>query len=149
MHDVSAYGMVIMVRSTMTFPGGFPITNFADDADPFDIPETTIVETAMNVNGEMVSWTVASPTTINISVVPGSQADVALSIMLNANRAAMLKPPVKDVITMVAMYPNGEVVTASGGKIVSGPAASSPASNGKMKSKAYGFTFQNIVGTRG
>ena len=55
MQDISASGISLLVRGSVTFPNGFTVTQFADDADPFDLPALEIAATAMNLNGELVT----------------------------------------------------------------------------------------------
>ena len=52
-----------------------------------------------------------------------------------------------DVITMTWQYPGQLPNVLSGGAMLSGSPASSAASSGRKKSKAYQFGFGNKVGT--
>lgn len=147
--DISGTGLSILVRASNTFPAGFTVTQFADDADPFDLPALEIASTAMSVNGELVTWSSPQPIIPTLNVIPGSEDDNNLSILFEANRAAGGKTVARDIITMVAVYPDGSTVTVSGGKMTSGFPGKSIASAGRMKSKAYTFAFQDIAVTLG
>lgn len=147
--DVSGTGLSILVQASKTFPAGFTVTQFADDADPFDLPALEIAATAMNVNGELVTWSSPQPIIPALNVIPGSEDDNNLSILFEANRAAGGKTVARDIITMVAVYPDGSTVTVSNGKMTSGFPGKSIASAGRMKSKAYTFAFQDIAVTLG
>lgn len=142
--DISATGISVLVRASNTFPNGFTVTQFADDADPFDLPALEIAATAMNVNGELVTWSSPQPILPTLNVIPGGEDDNNLSILFEANRASGGKTVARDLITMVATYPDGSTVTLSNGKMTSGFPGKSIASAGRMKSKAYVFAFQDI-----
>ncbi len=147
--DISGTGVSVLVQASNTFPQGFTVTQFADDADPFDLPSLEIAATAMNVNGELVTWSSPQPIIPTLNVIPGSEDDNNLAILFEANRAAGGKSVARDLITMVATYPDGSTVALSGGKMTSGFPGKSIASAGRMKSKAYTFAFQDIAVTLG
>lgn len=149
MNDISASGISILVKASKTFPQGFSVTQFADDADPFDLPSLEIAATAMNVNGVMVTWSSPQPIVPTLNVIPGGDDDNNLAILFEANRAAGGKVVARDTITMVATYPDGSTVTLSNGKMTSGFPGKSVASAGRLKSKAYAFAFQDIAVTLG
>lgn len=144
MNDVSATGFSITLQADVTFPGGFQLTAFADDLDPLDLPVAEAAQVEMDVNGNMVSWSSPQPQTITISVLPDSEEDYNLGVLLEANMAKRGRRPAGDVITLVAMYGNGGVTTARNGKILSGPRGSSVAQAGRIKSKTYTFAFQDF-----
>lgn len=148
MQDISASGISLLVRGSVTFPYGFTVTQFADDADPFDLPALEIAATAMNLNGQLVTWSAPRPINPSLNVIPSSEDDNNLSALFEANRAAQGRTTARDVVTIVANYPDGSTVTLSNGKMVSGFPGKSVASAGRMKSKAYAFMFQDIAITR-
>lgn len=148
MQDVSATGLALTIKGSVTFPNGFTFTEFADDADPFDLPALEIAAAAMNVNGDLVTWSSPQPITPTLNAIPGSEGDNSLSILFEANRAARGKRVARDIITIVATYPDGSTVTLTNGKMTSGFPGKSVASAGRMKSKAYTFVFQDIAITR-
>ena len=88
MQDISASGISLLVKGSVTFPNGFTVTQFADDADPFDLPALEIAATAMNLNGELVTWSAPQPINPSLNVIPGSEDDNNLSALFEANRAA-------------------------------------------------------------
>lgn len=149
MSDISAIGIALRCVASNSFPSGFTITEFADDADPFDLPAIDIASVGMNVNGHMVSFSAPTPITITVSVIPGSEADRNLAVIFEANRAGKNKRHAGDVITLVGTYPDGASLTLSEGKMTNGMPGNSPASAGRIKSKAYTFAFQNLSRTRG
>ena len=148
MQDISATGISLLVKADKTFPNGFTVTQFADDADPFDLPSLGIAATAMNINGGLVTWSAPQPINPTLNVIPGSEDDNNLATLFEANRAAAGKTVARDIITIVATYPDGSTVTLSNGKMTSGFPGKSIASAGRMKSKAYSFMFQDLALTR-
>lgn len=147
--DISSTGFVAVIKASKTFPNGLPIAQWAHDADPFDIPELVIAEAAMNLNGDLVTWTAPKPIPIKLGVIPGSEDDVNLAILFDANRAAKGKSVARDVIDIVATYPDGRTVTFSLGVITTGTPGRSPNQAGNYKPSMYGFTFENLAYTRG
>lgn len=148
MQDISATGISLLIKADKTFPNGFTVTQFADDADPFDLPSLEIAATAMNVNGELVTWSSPQPINPTLNVIPGSEDDNNLATLFEANRSAAGKTVARDIITIVATYPDGSTVTLSNGKMTSGFPGKSIASAGRMKSKSYSFMFQDLALTR-
>lgn len=144
--DVSGFGSVVNLIASNTFPVGMVITQFADDTDPFDVPSIRIGDVAMGVNGDLLGWNkaVAIPTTI--SVIPGGEDDVNLSILANANRVGQGKVSAYDILTLTVIYPDGSLVTFNNGKITDAPAAKSISSSGRLKTRTYGFSYESITG---
>lgn len=148
MNDASGFGIQVRLIASKTFPAGITLTEFADDADPLDIPEIQVGDKAMNVNGNLVTWSKATPTDVNVSAIPGSGDDSNLAVLLDANRPQPGRRPARDVITLVVTYPDGSVATASPGRIMAGPPAKSVQSSGRMKGNVYKFTFEAMTRVR-
>lgn len=148
MADVSAIGLSVTIKASNTFPGGFQINRFSDDSDPVDFPLATLAEMGMDVNGNLVSWSAPAPQNVTISVLPGTDEDDNLQVLLQANRSAKGRTVARDVITLVVGYGDGSSTTCREGIIVGGPAAKSAASAGRMKSHTYTFAFQDFDHTR-
>lgn len=146
MEDISGNGIRILCRASVTFPAGFPISQFADDADPLDFPDQAVQAGAMTLNGDLVTWSSANPIAPTINVIPGGPDDTNLQILWEANRVGRGKRSARDVITWVVYYPNGRVVTLTQGKITNGSAGIGVASAGRLKSRAYAFMFENRTG---
>jgi hypothetical protein len=145
MTDISGFGLQVNIKASNTFSSGFVVTQFADDADPFDLPSMQIADKAMNLNGGLVTWSKASPLNITLNVVPNSDDDKNLGALFEANRVGLGKKSARDVITMTAVYPDGSTLTLTQGAITDGMPGNAVASAGRMKSKAYAFTFENKV----
>ena len=143
--DITGFGIQVRVIAAPSFPVGFTISQFADDADPFDIASQTIAETAMTLNGDLVHWSSATPIVVTLNVIPNSDDDRNLSILFSANRVGVGKIVTRDVITMIGTYPDERSITLTGGRMIDGMAGSSIASGGRFKSKAYVFNFENKI----
>lgn len=146
MEDISGFGIVLTVVASNTFPVGFNVSQFADDADPMDLPAITINDAAMGVNGDLITWSKAVPIKMTIGVIAGSEDDQNLAALLEANRTGRGKVGARDIITITAVYPSGNTLTVGQGKILEGMPGSSVASAGRLKTKTYGFAFENRVG---
>lgn len=142
--DISAFGIRVVLVASSTFPAGIVVTQFADDGDSLDVPQQQIADKAMGVNGDLITWSKANPLNVTINVIPGSEDDRNLSVLLEANRVARGKQGSRDTITMTAVYPDGTQQTWSSGRITDGIPGKALASSGRMKTKPYMFTFENL-----
>lgn len=146
--EIGGFGLVITLRATNTFPVFMNIEQFADDADPFDFPEVKVADVAMGLNGDLLTWSKASPLLTQVAVVPESDDDNNLAVLLEANRVGKSKQSARDIITLSGLYPSGKLVTLSSGRITDGMLSNSISSAGRMKSMVYKFAFQNITVAR-
>lgn len=145
--NISGFGLTVVLTASTTFPAGIQLTQFADDTDPFDLPDLTIADTGMGVNGDMVVWSKPTPIEVKVGVVPNGTDDVNLAILFEANRVAKGKRGARDVITISAVYPDGKIRMFQQGITLSGTPGNSIQSSGRYKSKSYGFRFENQSGT--
>lgn len=142
MQDISAFGIRVRVVASNTYPAGFTVTQFADDADSVTVEPQTIAETAMGVNGDLVTWSSANPLPLVLNVIPGSEDDNNLQVLLEANRVGRGKRSARDTITVTAVYPDGRIGTWSNGVITMGRVGNSITSAGRLASKPYTFSFE-------
>lgn len=145
MNNISGFGLKIRLIASTTFPIGFDVTEFADDSDPFDIPSLQVGDTAMGLNGDLITWSKANPIKVTLAVVPGSTDDLNLAILLEANRPGKGKSAALDTITLVGIYPDGRVITFINGAITDGMPGNAVSSDGRQKSKVYNFAFENRI----
>ncbi len=145
MEDISVFGITAQIVASVTFPNGFTVTEFADDADPLDSPDLEVAETAMGPNGDGIVWSRPQMIEISLNVIPQSPADINLDALLSANRVAKGKSGARDMCSIVWVYPSGMKVTASSGKLVSGPIVPSGTAGGRMKTKRYVFRFEQVT----
>lgn len=143
--DVGGFGLQVIIYASITFPAGLVITQFADDADPLDSPSIQIADKAMGLNGDLITWGKATPKGLTLNVIPGGSDDTNLDLLFSANTVGKGKRPVRDVITGVAMYPDGSVKNFARGRATDYIPSNSVASSGRLKTKPYVFTFENVV----
>jgi hypothetical protein len=148
MADVSGFGILLNLVASVTFPAGFGISQFDSEADPLDIPSLQIRDSSMGPNGDLISWSKANPIKPTISVIPDSDDDINLSILLEANRVSKGKVSAGDILTLSIIYPNNKTTTLSNGYITDGMVANAVASSGRIKVKTYIFAFQDVTSTR-
>ena len=141
--DISGQGLEINIKASNTFPSGFVVNQFADDADPLDMPDIQIGDDATGLNGDLIIWGNSNGIPMVINVIPGSEDDQNLAILGEANRVGRGKRSAKDRITANVVYPDGKIVTLTNGYIKTIPGSDSVASGGRKKSKGYGFVFEN------
>lgn len=146
MADISNFGAVVNIIASSTFPAGFPITQFSDDTDPFDFPSVQIGEVAMGVNGDLITWSRANPLPATLSVIVGSEDDIALQIIAKNNRVGKGKSNALDTITITVIYPDNTTVTFTGGKMTNAMFGKSGTSAGRLKTRSYQFAFENVIG---
>lgn len=146
MANISGVGLRITIQASISFPLGFTVTQFADDADPLDIPTIAIGDSATGLNGDQLTWSTPKPIRWTLNVIADSNDDLNLSILFNNNRAGRNKIVANDVLTAIFTYPDGTVKTLTGGAIVEGAPATSVRSSGRKGSKAYTFSFENSIG---
>src|SRR5215216_1560845 len=136
--DISVFGLRVQLNASETFPSGISITQFADDADPFDTPSMQIRDKAMGVNGDLITWSKATPIGVTLAVVANSEDDDNLSVLFEANRVGKGKQGARDVISLTVVYPDGRTTSFTQGVITDGMPSLSAQSAGRMKSRVYG-----------
>lgn len=145
MQDISGFGTRIQISASNTFPFGFNLSAFSDDVDPIDVPSVQIAEGVMGANGDLITWSKANPIKTTISVIPNSDEDINLSILLEANRVGKGKQSARDVMTMTAIFPDGSILTLIEGIITDGMPGNSFSNAGRLKTKTYSFSFENRI----
>ena len=145
MQDIGGLGSKVTIIAVPTFPQGFTITEFASDSDPIVVDDVEVTNTEVGVNGDVVSWHRATTIPVEISVIPNSESDRNLQILVNSNRGAKNKVSLNDDITMSIAHADGTIETYTGGKIASGKIGKSISSDGKMRTGTYRFVFSNKI----
>ena len=146
MTDISGFQTTATLIASNTFPVGFQLSAFADDSDPLDLPSLQIADSAMGLNGDLITWSKANPLKLNMSFLPNTPTDIQMSILFEANRVGRGKSGARDIITLVLIYPNGVPVTYINGTITDGLPGNAISSSGRLKSKPYSFVFENRIG---
>lgn len=145
MQDISAFGIRVRLIASVTYPAGIDLTQFADDGDSLDVPSLQIADKAMGVNGDLITWSKANPLAVTLNIIPNSEDDRNMSVLLEANRVGRGKTGARDVITITAVYPDGRVTTFNNGKLTDGIPSNALASSGRMKTKPYVFAFEGLA----
>lgn len=146
MIDLSGFGLKATVVAIQTFPMGFSISQFADDVDPLDIQDDVPGGYQMLYDGSLFSFTQANPILIKVGVIPGSEDDINLKILLGARRMSNSLLPISDVTSMVVSYPDGGRAVFSNGSIISGPPSDSIKNSGRKRGNTYMFAFGSSLG---
>lgn len=144
--NVTGFGLKLRISASNSFPAGFDVTQFADDADSLDFAPVAIGDSEMGLNGDLITWNKAVPLPMTINVIPGTADDLNLQALANANRAAQGKRAALDRITATIVYPDGRIVTLAGGVIISAPFGLSVSSQGRVKTNTYSFMFEQKIG---
>ena len=146
MQDITGFGVVVNIIASNTFPTGFLVTQFADDSDPLDLPAIQIADAQMGLNGDMVKWAKAAIIPFTLNVIPNGEDDLNLQILGDANRVAQGKLSAFDNITATVAYPDGRIVTLTGGVLMNYTPGNAIAQTGRLKTKSYVFSFENKTG---
>jgi hypothetical protein len=144
--DISGFGLRINLIASNTLPIGVNLTQFADDSDPLDIPSMQIADSAMGLNGDLITWSKANPIKATLNLIAGSEDDTIMALIFEANRVGRGKTGARDIITMTVLYPDRRFITLTNGVITDGMPGNAVASAGRLKSKAYALSFENKIG---
>lgn len=147
MEDISGFSLRVQLVASTTFPAGITLSQFADDADPFDLPSQQIGDKAMGLNGDLLFWSKANPLLVTLNMIPAGDDAKNLKILLEANRVGRGKFSAKDVITITAVYPDGGTLTLSNGKLTDGFFGRAVSSAGRIKTGAFAFVFEGVART--
>lgn len=146
MPDVSAVGLNLRITADKTFPNGFTVTSFADDGDNGVSENSEIIGEAMGLNADLITWETPKFIPYAITVLPHTEDDNNLKLLLAANTTTKNHKSVKDVITLVETDPvTGATTTYKQGKIKGGPKGYQYGSDGRIKNRQYTFTFEDVV----
>lgn len=148
MIDVSAFGTGIMVISTASFPVGFKLTSFADDEDPLSVEEVEVAGYEKLYDGSIFLFDKTSPVLLSVGIVPNTDDDMNLKILMQARKSTPSILPLPDTTTMIITYPDGGRVILSGGGIISGALADSISTSGRKKGNVYHFVFGTFAGAQ-
>ena len=147
MADVSHNGAIYTISASKTFANvPVPISAFPKDTDPFDVPNTEIADMEIGTNGEAISWSICNPVESTMAVIPATDDHEFMQLVYAANRPEKGSKSANDEITLVRVLPNGETTTMKG-KMTSGPATTSLASSGRIKTPTYGFKWFKVFRT--
>lgn len=143
--DISAMGIKATILAVPSYPVGITLTQFADDGDSLNIPDMTIMQSGMGVNGDMVVWRTAVPCEVDINLIPGTGECLAMENLFKLNMTQKNKVSSKDVLTMTINHPNGKIDILTNGYIIGGKPVQDYSSNGRAKTRTFRLVFENNV----
>lgn len=146
MIDISTAGSGITIFSLNSFPMGFQLKAFADDVEAFAIDPTEVSGFEKLYDGNIFSFDKTSPILLSVGVIPNTEDDINLKIILQKRKSSPSILPILDTVTMVVSYTDGGRVVFSNGTILGGSLADSLASRGRKKSNEYHFAFGSFDG---
>ena len=145
MLNISGFGLEARLVASSTFPTGITLTAFSDDGDALDTPDFQVADTGFGLNGDMVVWAKPGGIEAGFSIIPTSQDDVNLDVLMEANRVGKGKRGARDIVDIVVSYPNGTIVTFSSGIMVLGALTPGVQQQGRFKTRVYRFRFEKIT----
>lgn len=148
MINISGYGTKVNIVALQTFPMGFTVKQFADDADPISVDQTEPVGYDLQFDGGIVVYDKAAVVRVSLSVIPNTDDDINLKLLLQARKGGFKWLPIQDVTSMVINYPDGGKVALTMGTIIDGPLADSIQSSGRRRSNTYTFVFSAFGGAQ-
>lgn len=158
MIDISMQGATLTL-SCPAISAGNIILEFSDEGTPIEFPDIEVCGYAMTMNGELVTWTKPTPITWSLTVIPGSNSDVALRNLLYAGHVGGRKGKaiaqdyvhissatlsVPSATTFGIVTANTVNFTFEHGRLSSGPTAIGSNAEGKMSARTYRFVFESV-----
>ena len=146
MINVSGFGLGVTIVAVQSFPMGFNLSKFADDQDPLSAKPYEPFGYDLLYDGELFAFDKAAVVEVDVSVVPNTDDDINLKILLQSRRGGISILPFDDSVTMVINYPDGGRVILSSGSILSGPVMDNITQSGRKSGNIYKFVFSSIQG---
>jgi hypothetical protein len=141
MENIGGFGTTVTILATKTFPVGFTLSKFSDDVAPIEFGESQVADHEFLVDGDIISFETATAVSVKVSVIPGTEDDENLNILLNSNKSIFRIGGFPDLMVMTINYPNQAPLVLNKGYIRSGPAGTSISEAGRGKGKQYEFIF--------
>ena len=143
--DASAMGLKVTLIAEPSYPAGIVITHFADDGDSINVPDMSIMQSGMGVNGDLVVWRTATPCEIDMNLIPVTDECLSVENLFKLNITQVNKVASKDLITMMITHPNGKIDVLTNGYIIGGKPVQDYSANGRAKTRTFRFVFENNV----
>lgn len=146
MQDTSSIGIMVRLTASITYPAGITFSAFPEDGDIGVTGNTEIAGNASGVNGDLIWWKTVNGIETNIPIIPNTVEERLLDRLFNANRASKNRFPKKDIIQLVVTNPvTGVCKTYKNGIIKNGAVGYQYGGDGRIKTKTYGFVFEDAV----
>ncbi len=146
MIDISTVGSGVTIFSLTSFPMGFRVGSFADDGDSLVVEPTEVSGFEKLYDGRIFGFDKTSPVLLSLNVIPNTEEDINLKILLQKRKSNPTFLALPDDITMVISYADGGRNVLSEGVMVGGSIADSMLSAGRKKSNTYSFAFGSFDG---
>lgn len=146
--NASGFGTSARITASGTFPQGFTVTQFADDADSLDFPELQVADSGMGLNGDHVVWSRPVVMEIALNVIPNTDDDRNLEILFDANRLEKFKSIANDEIGIVITYPDGSTANLASGICLAYTPSRGVSQAGRQKTRSYRFRVTALSRTR-
>lgn len=146
MQDSSSIGIAVRLVASRTFPAGILFTMFPEDGDVGPTGNQEIAGNASGVNGHLIVWSTVNGIEVNLPLIPNTVEESLMAQLFQANRGSVSRFPKKDVITMTVTNPvTGVIKTYKNGAVKNGPVGNQYGLDGRIKSKVYGFVFEDVI----
>lgn len=137
--DVSFIGASIMI-------GGMEFTQFVDDANPIEFGDIDLARVEFSLNGSMIRTVCPVPVVLSISVIAGSDDDLALSKMAVGSYMGKDGAMRSAFITAAITTADGSyTLDLKGGTMIKAPIGITARSDGKIVGRKYTFAFQSVA----
>lgn len=143
-NNISLFGLSANVKASDSFPAGFMLSAWADDMPPIEAADLEIAASGMGPNGDLVVWQKPAVIPLTFAVIPNSDDDRNLTLLLEANRISRNKgiSPM-DEITCTISFQDGRTITLIQGIITGGPSTPNGTQDGRLTSRKFTFAFED------
>lgn len=146
-YDVSAAGSTLQITGEGWSLND--ISDFLDDANPFQFPDTEVSGVGMNFKGALIRYARGNPFMFSVTVCAGSNSDKILRTALAkyhiSNGEKIRGNGISATLSVPAMGTTGNnTYSLSKGVIVSGPMGPTATGEGKMQGNTYTFAFASV-----
>lgn len=158
MIDISAVGSSVLVK--MGSGREIYINEFSDEGTPFECPDVDLSQNEKNLSGQMISSRKVSVYTLSVTVIPGSEADIALTE--EAQKAALFHGNIVDIgaikvgsitLTVPKIYTDASGTsnanqyisyTWTNGRMKSAPTGPSTSAEGRLSARTFVFEMEKF-----
>lgn len=146
MQDTSAVGVSVVLKASITYPNGISFRAFPDDGDVGATGNTEIAGNASGINGDLIWWKTANGIEVQVPIIPHTVEESLLDKLFEGNRVSKNRFPKKDIIQIIVTNPvTGISKTYKNGFIKNGTVGYQYGGDGRIKTKTYGFVFEDAT----
>ena len=145
-YDVSAAGSSLSISGEGL--GLTDISDFLDDANPFQFPDTEVSGVGMNFKGALIRYARGNPFMFSVTVCSGSNSDKALRNALakyHISKGEKISGGgISATLIVPAMGGGTNKYSLEKGVLVSGPMGPTATGEGKLQGNTYTFAFASM-----